>query len=475
MRRDHDCLGEMDISDNLYYGIHTLRANANFQISGVPIMRYPLYFDRLARIKRAAAKANMASGALDAKIAEAIAAAAEKFLQGGYADQFPLDVFQGGGYTSANMNMNEVLANIANELLTGKKGYDAVHPNTHVNMGQSTNDVMPSALRLYCAAVIPPLVAELRKMEKVLSSKSLEFKDVVKVGRTCIQDALPITLGQEFSGYKDFVARQIEALSAIRPECFYLTVGGTAIGTGLGTTPGYMPAFYRFISEDLGETVQADPNLFDGMQNADFYIRLHGLVKSAACGLSKIARDMRLMSSGPRAGFCEITLPAVQAGSSIMPGKINPVMPEMVNQISYQICGNDVAITMAAEGGELDLNVWEPIFMKNIGESFLLLTNAAREFTDRCLSGVTANRENCAKDARDTLALATVAAAIFGYEEGVRVAKYAADNNVCARDAALALNLMNKKDAARLFDPALLTEPEKSAALFDAWKKENIK
>lgn len=472
MRREHDCLGEMDVPDTAYYGVQTLRALQNFPISRMPVAHFPLYIDRLARIKRAAAKANQDCGALDPKIADAICKAAGKVLEGGFEAHFPLDIFQGGGYTSSNMNMNEVLAHLANEIITGHKGYDAVHPNTHVNMGQSTNDVMPSALRLICAPAIDELVAVLEETHRVLRKKEKEFADVVKVGRTCIQDALPVTLGQEFGGYAGLIERHIGLFKAIRPECFVLTVGGTAVGTGLGTAPGYFEHFYKHISEDLGETITPEENLFDGMQNTDFYTRLHALVKSAAIGLSKIARDMRLLSSGPRAGFGEITLPAVQAGSSIMPGKINPVMPEVVNQIAYQICGNDMAVTMATEGGELDLNVWEPVFLKNMAESFMLLTNAAREFTSRCLAGVTANREACDKHAHNTLALATVTAATLGYEEGVRVALYAADKNVSVREAALALKVMSEKDADTLLDPALLTEPAKSAELFAAWKKE---
>lgn len=471
MRREHDCLGEMDVPDEAYYGVQTIRASQNFPISGIPVIRYPLYIDRLARIKRAAAKANKVCGALDPTIADAIVDAAGKLLKGGYEDQFPLDVFQGGGYTSVNMNMNEVLAHLANEIITGHKGYDAVHPNTHVNMGQSTNDVMPSALRLLCAPLIDELTTVLEQTHTVLKGKAGEFKDVVKVGRTCLQDALPITLGKEFGGYASLIERHIKLLKGIRPECLILTVGGTAVGTGLGTAPGYCEAFYKYISEDLGETVTVDQDIYDGMQNADFYTRVHGLVKSTACGFSKIARDMRLMSSGPRAGLGEISIPAVQAGSSIMPGKINPVMPEVVNQIAYQICGNDMAVTMAVEAGELDLNVWEPVFMKNIGESFLLLTNAAREFTARCLAGVVANRESCARDAHNTLALATVTAATLGYEEGVRVAHYAADKNVSIREAVLALGVMREKDADTLLDPALLTESEKSSMLFMAWKQ----
>jgi len=470
MRREHDCLGEMELSDEVYYGVQTQRARENFPISAFPAARHPLYIERLARMKRAAAQANKACGCLAPEIADAVIAAADKVIAGGFQDQFPLDIFQGGGYTSLNMNMNEVLAHLANEALTGRKGYDRVHPNTHVNMGQSTNDMMPSALKLFCAPAIDALAAELQATRAVLERKEKEFAAVVKVGRTCLQDALPITLGQEFSGYKCFVQRQIETFAAIRPECFILTVGGTAIGTGLGAFPGYRDAFYRFLSEDLGETVRPDANLYDGMQNADFYVRLHALVKSTACGLSKIARDMRLMSSGPRAGLGEIALPAVQAGSSIMPGKINPVMPEVIIQVAYQICGNDTAVTMAVEGGELDLNVWEPVHLKNIAESFMLLTNALREFTRRCLAGVTANRAACATDAHNTPALSTVVAAILGYEEGVRVASHAEKKNLSVRQAVLELGLMSEKDADRLLDPLLLTDPEKSAALCKQWK-----
>ena len=472
MRKEHDCLGEMELPDSVYYGIQTMRVQGISAISGIPVITYPYLHDRLIRIKKAAALANAEIGALDKEIADAIAWAADKVLAGGYEDQFPLDMYQGGGYTCVNMNVNEVLAHLANEKLTGHKGYDAVHPNTHVNMGQSTNDVVTSAERLAVAPAIDALLPPLRELGKVLRAKQKEFADVVKVGRTCLQDAVPMTLGQEFGGYATVVERQADLIAALRKDCFEIIVGATAVGTGMGSFPGYQEAFYKHMSKELGEPVKRTADLFDGMQNDDFYVQVSAMVKQAACAVSKIAKDFRILSSGPRAGFGEISVPSLSPGSSIMPGKINPIAMELMSQVAQQTCGNDLVISMAFEQGELEINVWAPTLYKNLFESFSLFTKALPVFTEKCVRGVTANRERCNEQAHATLALSTVVAATLGYEEGVRVSLYAHEKNLTVRQTVKELGIMTDAEANLLLDPMLLTDPDKMAKALDTWRKQ---
>lgn len=474
MRTEHDCLGEMDLPDSVYYGIQTARVLQNSAISGMPVIYYPYLHQRLAQMKKAAARANHAIGALEPEIMAGIVYAVDRILAEDWRAQFPLDMYQGGGYTCVNMNMNEVIAHIANEKLTGHKGYDRVHPNTHVNMGQSTNDMIPSAMKLAIAPALDALIVPLQELHEALKEKQQAFSGVIKVGRTCLQDAVPMTLGQEFGGYSRFVERQIAQLHALRDACFNLIVGATAVGTGIGTFPGYQEAFYHYISEDLQENIRADSDFFDGMQNDDFYPQVSATLKTTACGISKIAKDLRLLSSGPRSGFAEITLPAVTPGSSIMPGKINPVFPELMSQAAQQICGNDVAITMGFEQGELEINVWAPTLYKNLFESFTLLTNALPPFTQRCIKGITANTAVCEQNAHQTLALSTVIAAIWGYEDGVRVSQFAFENKLSVKDAVLQMGILNQQDADFLLDPHLLTNPEKMSEAISLWRKNKI-
>ena len=473
MRTEHDCLGEMELPDSVYYGIQTARVLRNSAISGMAVIYYPYLHERLAHMKKAAALANHAVGALEPDIKDAIIYATDRILKEDWRAQFPLDMYQGGGFTCVNMNMNEVIANIANEKLTGHKGYDRVHPNTHVNMGQSTNDMIPSVMKLAIAPALDKLVAEIRCLHAALHEKQTDFSDIIKVGRTCLQDAVPMTLGQEFSGYSRFVERQITALTTLRQECFRLIVGATAVGTGIGSFPGYQNAFYHHLSDVLQEDVVPCDNFFDGMQNDDFYLQVSGTLKIGACGISKIAKDLRLLSSGPRAGFAEITLPALTPGSSIMPGKINPVLPELASLTAQQICGNDMAITMGFEQGELEINVWASTLYKNLFESFTLLTNMLPAFTQRCIKGITANKVTCAQYANDTLALSTMISAIFGYEEGVRVAQYASEHHSSVKEAVLQLGVLNSKDADYLLDPQLIINPEAMSHAIYQWRNKN--
>jgi aspartate ammonia-lyase len=464
----------MPIPEKAYYGIQTTRATQNFAVSGHAIDELPVFIGAIAVIKKAAALANRDIGVLDDRLAGAICQAADEIIEGRFGDAFPIDIFQGGGSTSTNMNVNEVIANRANEILTGQKGYDTVHPNTHVNMGQSTNDVIPSAMSLSCHRYITDLLGSLTVLERSLSAKVEEFADAVKVARTCIQDAVPITLGQEFGGYLAFVRRQREKLAKARDTCVELPLGATAVGTGLGAFQGYHAAVFQHLAELTGLPVCQKQDLFDGLQNADSYLDVSGALKSLATGLGKMARDLRLMSSGPRSGFNEIGIPAVQPGSSIMPGKINPVMPELINQICYQVCGNDVAITMAAEGGELDLNVWEPVIIKCLSESFRLLTNGILRFVDYCVDGITANRAACRDHAENCLAISTVIAAVFGYDTGTVVAKEAYRTGRTVRDVAIALELLSPEDADALLNPLMLTDQAQSGAVLAMRKRQLV-
>lgn len=468
MRMEHDCIGTLEIADELYYGVQTERARTNFAVSGQTYEAYPLYLKSIAYLKIAAARANAEIGALPQEIADAICQAASEVIEGKFTGMFPVDVFSGG--TSVNMNVNEVLANRANELLTGHKGYNMVHPNTHVNMGQSTNDVIPAAIEISSYFYFEGLIAQLENLSAALQEKAIAFAPVVKIARTCLQDAVPITLGQEFSGYHTMIERQIKLCRRAQSSCTELSFGGTAVGTCLGAFPGYLDAVYRHLAEVSQIPVKRRENIIDGYQNDDGFLMISATLKSTAAGISKISRDLRLMSSGPRAGLNEITLPSLQPGSSIMPGKINPILPEMMIHLCYQICGNDLAVTMSVEAGELDLNVWDAPIRKCIQESFLLLTNGIRLFTERCVKGITANEKICRAYAENSLSNATVIAAIYGYETGTAVVKEAYKNDESIKTVAVRKNLFTPEDADRLLDPMLLTDQDKCSRAIDAYK-----
>lgn len=458
-RIERDCLGTMEIPNNCYYGIQTHRMVKVSGCARLPVIFYPGMHRALFQIKKACARANAEIGAMKPEIADAIVKACDRALTGEFDSEFPLDIWQGGGYTCVNMNVNEVIGNVANEILTGQKGQDVVHPNTHVNKAQSTNDTIPSATHLAIAPELDRIIAGVDALAASFEAKAEAFKDVVKVGRTCWQDALPLTLGQEFGGYAALMRRLAGKLRAARPGCFDICMGGSAIGTGLGADPGYMDALYKYLSEQYGEEVRPTASLFDGLQNGDFFVTVSGLVKEVATSLSKIAKDLRLMSSGPRAGFMELQLPALSPGSSIMPGKINPTVPEMVIQIAHQVIGNDMAVTVAYDEGELDLNVWDATFYKCLFESMQLVADELVIFKRDCVDGITANEERCSHEAEGSIALSTVIAATFGYPEGVRVAHYCEEHGVNVKEAVVAMGLLSKDDAEVLVDPMLMTNP----------------
>ena len=465
MRQEKDAIGMLELPDDVYYGIQTERARINFDISFQTYASFPKFLWALAVIKKAAAMANQKIGGLETQIGDAICSAADEVISGKMSSEFPINVFQGGGGTSTNMNMNEVLANRANEILTGKKGYDTVHPNTHVNMGQSTNDVIPSAMKIACRFYLEDLINSVDLAEKTLAEKQDEFKSVVKLGRTCLQDALPLTLGQEFGGYVSLIRRRKNKLQKLLKGCLELPLGATAVGTGLSTLPGYTEHVYAHLKEITGRDFCIEDDLFDGLQNADMYIDISASIKGLATGLSKIATDLRILSSGPKAGLNEIILPSVQPGSSIMPGKVNPVIPELMNQICYQVCGNDTAITMAAEGGELDLNVWEPVIIKSLFESCGFLTRGIRIFSERCISGIKANNEVCKKYAESSIALSTIIATVKGYDVGSDIAQKALNENKTIKQVAIEEQIFSEAEADILLNPINLTEMKKSAEL----------
>ncbi|WP_197708837.1 aspartate ammonia-lyase [Leminorella richardii] len=461
------------IPDDAYYGIQTQRAVENFSVSGQTAVDVPFFLWSIAAIKLAAAQANTQIGALDAGIADAIVKASAEVMDGALDAHFPIDIFQGGGGTSTNMNMNEVVANRANEIMTGKIGYDAVHPNTHVNMGQSTNDVIPAAMKMTCRVNVKRLIDELQKLEAALAEKSKAFENKVKLGRTCLQDAVPMTFGQQFGGYRSQVARLVERLTLANEDALSLPLGATAIGTGLSTHEGYLEAVYQRLEAVTGEKYCPEDDFFDGLQNGDFYLDISAQLKKIAAFLSKMATDFRIQGSGPRAGFNEIRVPAVQPGSSIMPGKINPVMPELVNQVAYQVIGNDVVVTMAVEGGELDLNVWEPVIIKALFESCTLLTRVIPLFIDKCLAAIEINEEVSERYARESTALATVISSLFGYQVGSRVAKAAYGKKCSVREIVLEEKLLMPEQADYLLDPMVMTDPKKSAAALKRYQDES--
>ncbi|MGB8981995.1 MAG: aspartate ammonia-lyase, partial [Anaerolineales bacterium] len=407
-RIEHDQLGEREVPAQRYFGIQTLRAVENFAISGIPIAHYPRLIKSLAYIKKAAALTNQELGLLDPKIADAICRACDDILAGSLHEEFVVDVIQGGAGTSTNMNANEVIANRALELLGHEKGrYEVLHPLNHVNMSQSTNDVYPTALRLTLSQKLDGLMVEMTRLRDAFARKADEFADVIKMGRTQLQDAVPMTLGQEFGAWATTITEDIQRVSEAQLLIREINMGATAIGTGLNSHPDYA----RLVTEKLhaltGIPVVGAENLVEATQDTGAYVQLSGVLKRVATKLSKICNDLRLLSSGPRAGLHEINLPAMAPGSTIMPGKVNPIIPEVVNQVAFEVIGNDISVTLAAEAGQLELNVMEPVIAYNLFTSLDMLGRACRTLADRCVDGITANREVCRRMVENSIGLVT--------------------------------------------------------------------
>ena len=457
-RLEHDSIGEKEVPAAAYYGVQTLRAHENFNITGLKM--HPELIISVAQIKKAAAITNFEVGELSKERASAIVKACDEIIDGKLHNQFIVDPIQGGAGTSLNMNANEVIANRAIEILGGVKGdYSLVNPNDHVNFGQSTNDVFPSCGKMAALTLLRKAQIQLKRLEKALREKAEEFDSVIKMGRTQLQDAVPIRLGQEFHAYASAISRDIKRFDTAKEEIRSLNMGGTAIGTGLNADSTYFHRVVKNMSSITGEELVQSYDTIDATQNLDSYAMVSGIVKSCAVNLSKMCNDLRLMSSGPRTGFCEINLPAKQNGSSIMPGKINPVIPEVVNQVAFNIIGNDVTITMAAEAGQLELNAFEPIIFYNLFESIQTLSNAVQTLVDNCIVGITANEEHCRKMVEGSIGIITAICPYVGYETAANIAKEALRTNNSVRDLILQKKLLTEEQLKTILDPYTMTKP----------------
>ena len=456
-RVEKDSIGTKDVPENVYYGVQSLRAAENFHITGLNM--HPEIINSLAYIKKAAAITNCEAGLLDKRRTQAIVQACDEILEGKFREDFIVDPIQGGAGTSLNMNANEVIANRAIEILGGKKGdYSVVNPNDHVNCGQSTNDVIPTAGKMTSLRLLKKLKKQLLRLHSALEQKADEFDSVIKMGRTQLQDAVPIRLGQEFKAYSVAILRDLNRMDKAMDEMRTLNMGGTAVGTGLNADESYLRRIVPNLSEISGMDLVQAYDLIDATQNLDSFVAVSGAVKACAVTLSKIANDLRLMSSGPRAGFGEINRPAKQNGSSIMPGKVNPVIPEVVNQVAFNAIGNDMTITMAAEAGQLELNAFEPVVFCNLFESITTLEKAVDTLIVNCITGITANRKHCKDLMESSAGIATALCPHIGYKASATIAKTAVKTGKSVRELVLEQGIMTEKELEEVLDPYLMTE-----------------
>jgi aspartate ammonia-lyase len=447
MRREHDLLGDMDVDASVYFGVHTLRAVENFPITGITLADFPEMIIAIARVKQASALANRDLGLLSDRFCEAITKACERIIAGEFHDQFVVDMIQGGAGTSTNMNANEVIANIAIESLGGVKGnYELLHPNEHVNLSQSTNDVYPTAVKLALMMKIEDLLLAMAHLRQSFERKATEFHDLVKIGRTQLQDAVPMTLGQEFSTYGVMLGEDEERLRETLPLLSEINLGATAIGTGINAPHGYAPKVCAALNGVTGRHFVTAFNLVEATQDVGVFVQLSGVLKRVAVKLSKTCNDLRLLSSGPRAGFGEISLPPMQAGSSIMPGKVNPVIPEVVNQVAFVVIGHDATVTFAAEGGQLQLNAFEPIIAFSLLKSLRYMERACRILADRCIDGITANRDRLDEIIEHSLAIVTALNPKIGYEKATEVAMTAHRTGKTIRETVLSLGYLSEAE-----------------------------
>jgi aspartate ammonia-lyase len=459
-RVEQDFLGEKQIPAEAYWGVHTARAVENFPISGTPISAMPALIRAFGYVKKAAARTNAELGALDRKRAGAIILACDELIAGRLHEQFVVDVIQGGAGTSTNMNANEVIANLALEKLGFEKGrYDVLHPNDHVNASQSTNDVYPTAVRLALWSAIDGLLASMAILRAGFEAKAIEFSDVLKIGRTQLQDAVPMTLGQEFSTYAVMIEEDEARLREARALIQEINLGATAIGTGINAPAGYADMACEFLAQESGIPVVKSKNLVEATQDTGAFVQLSGVLKRVATKLSKTCNDLRLLSSGPQAGFGDIKLPARQAGSSIMPGKVNPVIPEVMNQVAFEVIGNDVTVTMASEAGQLQLNAFEPIMGWGLFKSISHLSNACLTLQANCVAGIEANRDLLARRVRESITLVTALNPIIGYEKAALIAKTAMATGAPIDEVAQSLGILTRQQVDELLVPENLTQP----------------
>ena len=452
MRMESDSIGSRSVPADAYYGVQTLRGAENFRITGQRLR--PEIIHAMAMIKKACAICNHAVGELDDARMRAIVTACDEILAGKFHDQFLCDPIQGGAGTTANMNANEVIANRAIELMGGQKGdYGIVHPNDHVNRAQSTNDVIPTAARLTVATLLKKAIFQVVRLRDGLLAKETEFHDVIKMGRTQMQDAVPIRLGAEFGAYSRAISRDVARLERALEEMYSINLGGTAIGTALNADPEYVNMLAPTLAKISGLPLKKADDLVDGTQNLDCFAYVSGALKTCAISCSKIANDLRLMSSGPRCGFAEINLPPMQNGSSIMPGKVNPVIPEVMSQAAFCIIGNDMTITMAAEAGQLELNYAEPVLYHKLFESLVVLAGAVETFVDHCVVGITANAERCRELVDGSVGVITAICPKLGYQESADIAKTAIATGESVRDVLLRKQTLSEREVDELLDP----------------------
>nr|WP_243645871.1 aspartate ammonia-lyase [Reinekea marinisedimentorum] len=453
-RTEHDLLGEKQIPDTAYYGVQTLRALENFNISGITLNFYPSFIRGLARVKKAAALANHELGHIPDEMIGAICQACDEIVMGMLHNHFIVDMIQGGAGTSTNMNANEVIANRTLEILGYQRGeYQHCSPNNHINCSQSTNDAYPTAIKVALLEANEELMREVEKLIGFIELKSNEFRDILKMGRTQLQDAVPMTLGQSFQAYASSLRNEIERLKTCSGDFLTVNMGGTAIGTGLNAAPAYREKIVPYLREVTGYKVRLADDLIEATHDTGALVMYSSALKQLAVKLSKICNDLRLLSSGPRAGLNEINLPPMQPGSSIMPGKVNPVIPEVVNQIAYKVIGNDQTITMAAEAGQLELNVMEPVMVESLFESIEILKSGMNTLSSRCISGITANAQVCLDNVKNSIGVITALNPYLGYEVCTRLAKEALQNDCSVYDLVLQQGLLSKQQLEEVMAP----------------------
>ncbi|HOB52606.1 MAG TPA: aspartate ammonia-lyase [Acidobacteriota bacterium] len=457
-RTEHDLLGNKEVPAAAYYGVQTARALENFHITGVPISHYPDLIRALAMVKLAAARANHDVGILDDKVLAGIEAGCKALLEGKFHDQFSVDVIQGGAGTSVNMNANEVIANIGLEAMGHKKGeYKHCSPHDHVNGSQSTNDAYPTAMHLGIALCNTKLMAELTRLVDAFAAKGKEFAGILKMGRTQLQDAVPMTVGQEFHSWAESLRNEIEALKRVEHVLWEINMGGTAIGTRLNAPEGYAERCAKHLAEISGKPIHLAPDLIEATQDTQPFVLYSSVLKSLAIKLSKICNDLRLLGSGPRCGLHELNLPAKQPGSSIMPGKVNPVIPEVVNQVCFRAIGNDLTVSLAAEAGQLQLNVMEPVIAYVISESQMMFMNAARTLREQCVEGITVNADECRRQVERSIGLVTALNPVIGYDKSTQLAAEALRSGKGVVELIRELKLLTEEQIAEVMDPRAMT------------------
>ena len=459
-RTESDSIGSLDIPAEAYYGVQTYRGYQNFHITGIPLN--PRFIKNIVKIKKAAAITNAKAGLIPKATGKAIVQACEEAIEGKLDRWFITDSIQGGAGTTANMNVNEVIANRATELLGGKKGEYLCHPNDHVNRSQSTNDVIPTAGRLTVLDYATELEANVSELTAALDRKAVEFNDIVKMGRTQLEDAVPIRLGQEFAAYSSGIHRCVKLLKEAVQEMYSVNLGGTAIGTAVNVKKQYLDEIVPTLCSVTGYNLLRAENLIDATQNLDGFVFVSGALKTLAVSLSKMCNDLRLLSSGPKTGFEEIILPAKQNGSSIMPGKVNPVIPEVVSQVAFAVIGNDTTITLAAEAGQLELNAFEPVIFYKLFESLVCLKNAVKTLTENCITGIRSNRARCEELLDESVGTVTALCPYLGYKQSAELAKEALKTNRKIKDLVREKHLLDDELLEKILNPFAMTEPEKN-------------